>query len=103
MKDIPVYQLKIVLKGIKPPVWRRVLVTGDSSISFLHEIVQVSMGWDNCHLHQFVIRGEEYGVSYEGGVTFADNPAKSGFRIFVSFPQSGSSINMTLAITGSTR
>lgn len=71
-----VYQLKIVLNGIKPPVWRRVLVAGDSTISLLHEIVQVAMGWDNCHLHQFLIRGKEYGVSYEGGVDFADDPAK---------------------------
>jgi hypothetical protein len=72
--DSPVYQLKIVLNGIKPPVWRRVLVTGNTTISLLHEIIQVAMGWDNCHLHQFVIRGKEYGVSYEGGIHFADNP-----------------------------
>jgi hypothetical protein len=71
-----IYQLKIVLKGIKPPVWRRVLVSGDSTISFLHEIVQSAMGWCNCHLHQFLIRGKEYGVSYEGGVHFADDPDK---------------------------
>jgi hypothetical protein len=36
-----IYQLKIALNGIKPPVWRRVLVSGDSTISFLHEIVQL--------------------------------------------------------------
>jgi formylmethanofuran:tetrahydromethanopterin formyltransferase len=46
----PVYQFKIVLNGVKPPVWRRVLVAGESTISFFHEVVQVSMGWYNCHL-----------------------------------------------------
>jgi hypothetical protein len=56
-------------------VWTH-LVTGNTTISLLHEIIQVAMGWDNCHLHQFVIRGKEYGVSYEGGVHFADNPDK---------------------------
>jgi hypothetical protein len=79
----PVYQLKIVLNGIKPPVWRRVLVRDDTTISFLHEIVQVAMGWYNCHLHRFLIRGKEYGVSYEGGVAFANDPNKirlSDFR-----------------------
>jgi hypothetical protein len=44
-----------------------------TTISLLHEIIQVAMGWDSCHLHQLVIRGKEYGVSYEGGVHFADN------------------------------
>jgi len=78
-----VYQFKVVLKGIKPPVWRRVLVPGDSTLSYFHEVVQVSMGWYNCHLHQFVIRGKEYGVSYEGAVQLADDPHKirlSAFR-----------------------
>ena len=68
------YQLKVLLRGIKPPVWRRVLVSGDTTISALHEILQVAMGWYNCHLHNFLIRGKEYGVSYEGGVPFADDP-----------------------------
>ena len=82
-----IYQLKIVLKGIKPPVWRRVLVSGDSTISFLHEIVQLAMGWYNCHLHQFLIRGKEYGVSYEGGVHFADDPDKIKLSDFQFRPQ----------------
>ena len=57
------YQLKILLRGIKPPVWRRILVSGDTTIRVLHEILQVAMGWYNCHLHNFLIRGKEYGVS----------------------------------------
>jgi hypothetical protein len=32
----------------------------------------VAMGWTNCHLHQFIIRGKGYGVAYEGGIPFAD-------------------------------
>jgi hypothetical protein len=83
----PVYQFKIVLNGVKPPVWRRVLVAGESTISFFHEVVQVSMGWYNCHLHQFVIRGKEYGVSYAGGVLFADDPDKVRLSEFRFQPQ----------------
>ena len=45
-----IYQLKIVLKYRKPPVWRRVLVTGETMIGTLHEIVQIVMGWQNRHL-----------------------------------------------------
>lgn len=69
-----VYQLKIVLRGIKPPIWRRVLIPEDATIRTLHETVQVAMGWYNCHLHQFLIHGREYGISYEGGIGFHDHP-----------------------------
>lgn len=71
-----VYQLKVALRGVKPPVWRRVLIPGDATIRTLHETVQVVMGWSNCHLHRFTIHGRGYGVAYEGGVSFADSPDK---------------------------
>jgi hypothetical protein len=74
MENATVYQLKIVLRSVKPPVWRRVLVPKDCTIAVLHETVQIAMGWYNCHLHRFLIQGKEYGVSYEGGVSFPDDP-----------------------------
>ncbi len=49
-----IYQLKIALEGSKPPIWRRVLVADDTSLGDLHTIIQITMGWHNCHLHQFV-------------------------------------------------
>jgi hypothetical protein len=44
---LTVYQLKVVLRDVKPAVWRRVLVPGDATIRTLHETVQVAMGWAN--------------------------------------------------------
>lgn len=64
-KSGPVYQLKITLADIKPPVWRRVEVT-DCTLSKLHEIVQVVMGWDGYHLWAFEIGGDQYGEDPEG-------------------------------------
>jgi Plasmid pRiA4b ORF-3-like protein len=58
----PVCQLKITLKDSRPPVWRRVLVAGDTPLARLHRILQVTMGWEDCHLHQFTIHGRDYGV-----------------------------------------
>ena len=57
-----VYQLKIALKGSKPPIWRRVLVKNNITLSTLDDIIQVVLGWDNCHLHMFDVYGENYGV-----------------------------------------
>lgn len=57
-----VYQLKVTLDGIRPLIWRRIQVRGDISLFKLHKILQVVMGWYDCHLHQFVIEGESYSV-----------------------------------------
>ncbi len=54
-----VYQLKITLKDIKPPVWRRLLVP-DCSLEELHEVIQVVMGWENYHLYDFEVGGRHY-------------------------------------------
>ena len=55
-----VYQLKITLKDLKPPVWRRIQVE-DCSLARLHGVIQACMGWSNCHLYAFELDGEEYG------------------------------------------
>ena len=55
-----VYQFKITLKGIKPPIWRRIQ-TKDCTLDKLHEHIQTAMGWTNSHLHQFKIAGQFYG------------------------------------------
>ncbi len=55
-----VYQLKITLRDVRPPVWRRILVTDATTLHQLHWIVQAAMGWTNSHLHQFIIDEEYY-------------------------------------------
>lgn len=54
----PNYQLKVVLLGCKPPVWRRIQVPGDARLDWLHAVLQVAIGWTNSHLHQFRV-GED--------------------------------------------
>lgn len=57
-----IYQIQIALKGFKPKIWRRVLVTSDLLLSDFHKIIQTSMGWTNFHLHQFIKNGTFYTV-----------------------------------------
>jgi hypothetical protein len=57
-----VYQLEVTLAGIKPRVWRRVLVDGGSTLDQVHEVIQAAFGWWNYHLHEFDIDGKPYGV-----------------------------------------
>lgn len=58
----PVYQLKVVLIGSKPPIWRRLLVRRDVTLEMLHYIIQEAMGWTNSHLHLFEVKGHQYSL-----------------------------------------
>jgi tetratricopeptide (TPR) repeat protein len=60
-KNDIIYQLKITLKDVKPPIWRRVLVEGDTTLYKLYLILLEVMGWQGGHLHAFRINGKEYG------------------------------------------
>lgn len=59
-----IYQLKISLRGITPPIWRRIHVPSDVRLSMLHPILQVVMGWTNSHMHQFKMGKTYYGETY---------------------------------------
>ena len=52
-----VLTFKVTLRGIKPPIWRRVEVTSDASMWDLHVAIQDSMGWLDSHLHEFLQMG----------------------------------------------
>jgi hypothetical protein len=55
----PIYELKVTLLGSEPPIWRRLQVPASTTLAHLHEILQVAMGWEDEHLHQFIV-GEGY-------------------------------------------
>jgi hypothetical protein len=55
-----VYQFKITLLGIEPPIWRRIQVE-NCSLNMLHHYIQDAMGWTNSHLHHFEIGKQLYG------------------------------------------
>ena len=56
-----VYQIKVTLKGSRPPIWRRIQVISDTTLAQLHRLLQCVMGWEDAHLSQFVISGIMYG------------------------------------------
>ncbi|MBP5199870.1 MAG: Spx/MgsR family RNA polymerase-binding regulatory protein [Schwartzia sp.] len=50
---IRAYQLKITLRGMKPPVWRRCFVPEDMTFQDLADILICVMGWNGSHLSAF--------------------------------------------------
>jgi len=67
-----VYQFKIQLKGIKPLIWRRIIVPETYNFWDLHVAIQDSMGWLDCHLHVFRIREERTDSVVEIGIPSED-------------------------------
>jgi len=55
-----IYQLKISLANIRPPIWRRIQ-TANCNLERLHQIIQSAMGWESYHLWAFDIGDEQYG------------------------------------------
>lgn len=47
------FRVRLDLRDVKPPVWRRLVLPGDIGLLRLHEVIQAAMGWTNSHLHQF--------------------------------------------------
>ena len=56
-----IYQLKVTLKHVKPPIWRRFQVRADISLDSLHGLLQDIMGWSNGHLHVFEVGQMQFG------------------------------------------
>jgi tetratricopeptide (TPR) repeat protein len=60
-KNDIIYQLKITLKDVKPPIWRRFLIESDATLYKLFLVLLNGMGWVGGHLHGFEINGKHYG------------------------------------------
>lgn len=65
-----VYQLKISLKYSEPEIWRRVLIPADMTLLDLHDVIQVSMGWEDCHLFQFMKDDKLYAIREDSDFTW---------------------------------
>lgn len=96
-----ILQLKIGLKGSKPPIWRRVLVPAGMPLSQLHLVIQGVFDWLNYHLHHFRaggFRGPTYApVAPDGEDDFYDERALDESKVTVGelLPAVGSTITYT--------
>ncbi len=52
-KVTAIFQLKVGLRGIEPPVWRSIQLPEDTTLARVHRILQSLFNWDDYHLHDF--------------------------------------------------
>lgn len=67
-----IFQVRIELARYRPKIWRRLLVRPDLPLSDLHLAIQIAMGWDNSHLHQFIKDRKFYSERLEEDWTWDD-------------------------------
>lgn len=67
-----IYQIQITLAGYKPKIWRRVLIQPDMLLSDFHIVIQIVMGWENSHLHQFIKNKTFYTLRLEDDWTWEE-------------------------------
>ena len=60
-KQVPSYILHISITFSDPLIWRRIQVPGTFTLAQLHDTLQLSMGWSDSYVHQFMV-GK---ISYE--------------------------------------
>jgi pRiA4b ORF-3-like protein len=60
--DAWVYELRITLQEILPPIWRLIQVPSTLRLCCLHDALQAAIGWTNSHLHRFEKDGKQWGA-----------------------------------------
>lgn len=63
-----VLEFRVELRGIKPPIWRRIQVPDSDSFWDLHSAIQDAMGWMGGRLHAFIVKDPKSGVEEWIGV-----------------------------------
>ncbi len=79
-----ILQLRIDLKNIKPPIWRRIQMPDDHFMDEFHEVIQVVMGWTNSHLHEFQFQERRIGPQMDDFFEMEDEDLEDESEIELS-------------------
>lgn len=91
--SLTVHELTVTLLDVNPPVWRRLRVPSPLSLAVLHAVLQIAVGWEDRHLHEWRVGDMTYGpadeqswgelIADESAVTLADvGPPDAAFSYF---------------------
>lgn len=78
-KKVPsrIFQVKVTLSGVRPPIWRCLLVPSNMSLRRFHDVLQIAFGWTDSHLHMFTVGEDSYGLpDPDGDLNWIKNDAR---------------------------
>jgi hypothetical protein len=82
--------LRVSLNDVEPEIWRLIEVAGLGTLGTLHGALVGAMGWDDSHLHSFMVDDEWYSPVYESMETVGED--EEDITIANALPDVGSSI-----------
>jgi Plasmid pRiA4b ORF-3-like protein len=62
-RALSVVVLRIELADVVPMVWRRVRVPAVYTLRRAHGVIQIAMGWQDCHLHEYRVGDTRVGMA----------------------------------------
>lgn len=72
------FDIRVELLDVEPPVWRRVLIGDDMPLYEVGAAVVGAMGWHGSHLFAFEIDGKRYDIRFEDGLDLDDSLDMTG-------------------------
>jgi hypothetical protein len=81
-KSQEIYQIKVTLLGTDPPIWRRLLVPAELTLEQLHDVLQLAMDWEDCHMHDFRIGQQRFGKPDPMEQDFGGTASERTARLF---------------------
>ena len=91
-KTSAIYQLKITLEGVRPPIWRRVLAPGGMRLDDLHRVIQIAMGWTDSHPHEFMKGRNTWALPDEDGYSDSESLDERNFQVRELLVRAGDSL-----------
>lgn len=79
-----VYEIQIALLYTEPKIWRRLLVPPNFTLQQFHQAIQIAMGWDGGHLHEFRVGKQTYGEPDEDNDPYTITRRKDERHVLVS-------------------
>jgi hypothetical protein len=59
---VAIYRVHVSLLDIEPVIWRRIELSSQTTLRQFHRSLQIVMGWENYHMHEFLAGKQRYGV-----------------------------------------
>ena len=84
--------MHVSLREIDPAIWRRIELSSQTTLKQFHRVLQVVMGWENQHLHEYIIEGQRYGMPVPAYNDPGEVLRETGVRLATVLPEVGAQI-----------
>ncbi|MCU4186998.1 plasmid pRiA4b ORF-3 family protein [Acidiferrimicrobium sp. IK] len=108
--QLTVHRLRVTLLDVTPPIWRELRVPSVVGLQLLHAVIQIAMGWEDRHLHEWRVEDRLYvppdeedwgeGALDESSVTLADvGPPDAAFHYLYDMADGWEHLVEVVAVT----